>query len=56
LLPVTRAAAQRLGFVTLAQMTETMVQAVEHPPVQTRIVDVPAIRAARLNATAPCFV
>jgi uncharacterized protein YbjT (DUF2867 family) len=46
--PPTRDAARRLGFVTLAQMIEALVQAIEHPPAQGQqlIVDVPAIRAA----------
>lgn len=45
-LPPTRAAAQRLGFVTLAQMVGALVAAVEEPPPTgtQRIVDVPAIR------------
>ena len=43
--PSTRASAQRLGLVTLAQMVETLVHAVENPPTQSRIVEVPEIRA-----------
>ena len=52
--PATRDSARRLGFVTLAQMVAALVHAVEHPPErgERRIVDVPAIRAASLNATA----
>jgi len=47
-LPGTRATAQRLGLVTLAQMVRALVDAVEHPPAagDIRIVDVPAIRVA----------
>ncbi|MBL9203191.1 MAG: NAD(P)H-binding protein [Opitutaceae bacterium] len=45
-LPPTRAAAERLGFVTLAQMTAALVQAVEQPPSGQRVLDVPAIRSA----------
>ncbi len=46
LLPATRARAQRLGLVTLAQMTRALTQAVENPPAITRLVEVPEIRAA----------
>jgi len=51
--PATRDSARRLGFVTLAQMVAALVHAVEHPPErgERRIVAVPAIRAASLNAT-----
>ena len=45
-IPATRAAAERLGFVTLAQMTAALVRAVEEPPSGVRIVEVPAICAA----------
>ena len=50
-LPATREAARRMGLVTLAQMVAALVQAVEHPPATgtVRMVDVPAIRAARLS-------
>jgi uncharacterized protein YbjT (DUF2867 family) len=50
-LPGTRASARRLGLVTLAQMIAALVAAVEAPPPSgtQRIVDVPAIRAARLD-------
>jgi len=48
--PVTRAAAERLGSVTIEQFVTAMVSAVENPPApkQRRIVDVPAIRRAQL--------
>jgi hypothetical protein len=37
-----------LGFVTLDEMTCALVQAIENPPESgTRIVEVPAIKAAR---------
>lgn len=42
----TRQSARRLGLVTLAQMVNALVDAVENPPTGIRIVDVPAIRAA----------
>lgn len=44
LLPPTRESAQRLGLVTLAQMLNALVEAVEDPPAGIRIVDVPQIR------------
>ena len=51
LLPGARDTAQRLGLVTLRQMVAALVAAVEDPPPagQLRIVDVPAIRAARMR-------
>jgi len=36
----------RLGLVTLDQMAAALLWAVENSPAQTRILDVPAIRAA----------
>jgi uncharacterized protein YbjT (DUF2867 family) len=45
-LPSTRASAQRLGLVSLRQMVNALVEAVESPPQVTHIVDVPAIRRA----------
>lgn len=48
-LPFTRAGAQRLGLVTLEQMVLALVEAVESPVQGLRVMDVPAIRAARLN-------
>jgi uncharacterized protein YbjT (DUF2867 family) len=45
--PPTRELALRLGLVTVAQMVSALVAAVEHPASGLRIVDVPAIRAAR---------
>jgi len=49
LLPRTREGARRLGLVSLRQMTDALVAAVESPPPPgtLRLVDVPAIRAAR---------
>jgi uncharacterized protein YbjT (DUF2867 family) len=46
-LPPTRAGAQRLGLVTLAQMTVALAQAVENPATGVRLVEVPEIRQAR---------
>jgi uncharacterized protein YbjT (DUF2867 family) len=44
LIPSTRESARRLGLVTIAQMLRTLVWAVENPPEQIRILDVPEIR------------
>ena len=50
-LPASRDAARRLGLVTLEQMVAALVNAIESPPpAGTRVVDVPAIRAARPSA------
>jgi uncharacterized protein YbjT (DUF2867 family) len=46
LLPPTRAAARRLGFVTHAQMTAALLRAVEDPAPDFRLVTVPDIRAS----------
>jgi uncharacterized protein YbjT (DUF2867 family) len=47
-LPSTRAGARRLGLVTLSQMIEALVHAIEDPPARERVFDVPAIRSAQL--------
>jgi hypothetical protein len=49
LAPALRPGARRLGLVTLAQMVAALIGAVDHPPPpgSMRILDVPAIRAAR---------
>jgi len=44
-LPVTREGARRLGLVTLTQMLNALVWAVEHPPTGVQVLDVPRIRA-----------
>jgi len=48
LIPALRAGAQRLGLVTLEQMTNALVQAIEQPPRtgSCKIMEVPEIRAA----------
>jgi uncharacterized protein YbjT (DUF2867 family) len=46
-LPSTREMAIRLGLVTLDALVATLVRAVENPPRETRIIDVPQIRAHR---------
>jgi uncharacterized protein YbjT (DUF2867 family) len=43
----TREMATRLGLVTLEEMVRTLVSAVEHPPAELRIVEVPEISRAR---------
>lgn len=49
-IPATRPTAERLGLVSIEQFVHAMVSAVENPPArgQRRVVDVPAIRRARL--------
>jgi uncharacterized protein YbjT (DUF2867 family) len=44
LMPGMRDLTQRLGFVTLEEMTATLLHAVEHPPQGVRVLEVPAIR------------
>lgn len=50
-LPTTRDSARRLGLVTLGQMIDTLVWAVEHPAQGIRIVEVPEIRAGRMDVS-----
>jgi uncharacterized protein YbjT (DUF2867 family) len=45
LIPQTRQGATRLGLVTLEQMTQALLCAVENPPPNVRIVEVPEIRS-----------
>jgi uncharacterized protein YbjT (DUF2867 family) len=47
-IPVTREGALRFGLVTVDQMLAAMVKAVEKPPATIQILDVTAIRQARL--------
>jgi len=51
MIPLTRPAAERLGLVTIEQFVTAMAREVENPPArgQRRIIDVPAIRQARLR-------
>jgi len=44
--PPTRDNAQRLGLVTIAQMLDALVEAVENPARGIRVLDVPALRRA----------
>lgn len=50
IMPLTRGAAERLGLVTIDQMVNALVRAVENPPFtrQQRIVGVPEIKRARV--------
>ena len=45
-IPATRETARRLGLVTLEEMVEALVRAVESPADGIRVVDVPSIRSA----------
>ena len=49
-LPSTREGARRLGLVTLAQMTQTLVSAVENPSIGARFIEVPQIRKGSVLA------
>ncbi len=51
-IPATHEGALRLGLVRHEQMVDALVHAVEHPALGTRVVDVPAIRAARSSDSA----
>ena len=52
-IPATREGARRLGLVTLAQMIDTLVSAVENPSVGARYVDVPQIRRGTVPLSPP---
>jgi uncharacterized protein YbjT (DUF2867 family) len=52
-LPATGDSARRLGLVTLRQMVDTLVDAVEHPPTTSQIVEVPQIRACQTRMSTP---
>jgi uncharacterized protein YbjT (DUF2867 family) len=45
-IPSKREAARRLGLVTVAQMVNALVQAVENPPKGIKVMEVPEIRMA----------
>jgi uncharacterized protein YbjT (DUF2867 family) len=49
LLPPTRESARRLGLVTLGQMVQALVFAIENPPKTLRILEVPEIRDAAID-------
>jgi len=48
--PGTRATARRIGLVTLKQMATAIVDSIEHPPEGKRVIEVPEIRRASLDA------
>jgi uncharacterized protein YbjT (DUF2867 family) len=48
-IPATRAAARRLGLVTIDQMLSALVQAVEKPGPGIRVMEVPEIRQTKLQ-------
>jgi uncharacterized protein YbjT (DUF2867 family) len=43
-LPSTRDTARRLGLVTVSQIVRALVDAIEHPPDDARIVEVPEMK------------
>ncbi|MBA5872387.1 MAG: epimerase, partial [Nitrospira sp. CR2.1] len=45
----TREAAMRLGLVTIREMLAALLWAIEHPPLKTRVIDVPEIRRLGLS-------
>ena len=51
--PSSREGARRLGLVTLEQLTSTLVQAVENPPAETRVLSVPEIQNCGITPTVP---
>lgn len=53
LLPFTRSGARRLGLVKLGQMVLALAQAVETPVQGQRVIEVPEIRAARVDIAEP---
>jgi uncharacterized protein YbjT (DUF2867 family) len=51
-IPNTKESAKRLGLVTIAEMLNALVWAIENPPAEIRIIDVPRIRKlGRLSST-----
>jgi uncharacterized protein YbjT (DUF2867 family) len=42
--PATRESAMRLGLVTIGEMLAALLWSIEHPPVKTRVIEVPEIR------------
>jgi hypothetical protein len=47
--PSQRDSAMRLGLVTIRQMVEALVDAIENPPAKARLMEVPEIRHSRIN-------
>jgi uncharacterized protein YbjT (DUF2867 family) len=52
-IPKTRESAERLGLVTIRQMLNTLIWAVENPPNGVQILDVPKIRELSSSSSAP---
>jgi uncharacterized protein YbjT (DUF2867 family) len=52
-IPKTRESAERLGLVTIRQMLNSLVWAVENPPNGVQILDVPKIRELSSSSSAP---
>ncbi len=48
-LPATRVAATRLGLITIRDMLAALLWSIEHPPVSTRVLEVPGIRRLGLS-------
>jgi hypothetical protein len=48
---MTREGARRLGLVTLAQMLQALVWAIEYPATALRVLEVPEIRRGALQDT-----
>jgi uncharacterized protein YbjT (DUF2867 family) len=48
-LPSIRESVQRLGLITIRQMLDALIWAIENPPNETRILDVPRIRQTTLS-------
>lgn len=48
-IPSTRAAAQRLGLVTIHQFIETLLHSIEHPSSGIRIIEIPEIKQTRVS-------
>ena len=56
LLPATRDSARRLGLITISQMLTILIWAIENPPDEVRILDVPKIRElSRRDAVKPAL-
>jgi len=49
-IPSTRDGGRRLGLVTRAQMTQTLLSAVENPSIGARLIEVPQIRKGNVLA------
>src|SRR5436305_10059906 len=52
-IPKTKESAERLGLVTIRQMLNTLIWAIENPPNGVQILDVPKIRELSSSSSAP---